>query len=96
MTYDKELFKKNLGHEKVQVIEQDFEITWELFYEHYPKKRNPDRAVKFWNGMTRTEKALAYRGVFGYKKYCAINTWYTPVLPERYLKERFYEEDYTK
>jgi hypothetical protein len=92
--YNLEAFKKDLVFDKISMVEEKVEITFDMFYEPYPNKRNRDRAEKYWNSMTKTDKINAYMGVFKFKNYCAKEGWYNPPLPERYLKDAYWNDNY--
>lgn len=79
------------------VVAAEFEVTFDMYYNSYPFKRNRHRVIAEWEKLNKSDMVIAYMSLIGYKKYCSKNSsWYNPMLPDRYLKERHFETDWNK
>lgn len=78
------------------ICESDFVITFKQFYDNYPLKRNRYKAEKVFEGMNKTEQVKAFYSLHNYKKYMNRNSWYTPMIADKYLRNREYETEWNK
>lgn len=78
------------------IVEAGFEVSFEKFYKEYPMKRNRYKAEKVWQKLNDTEKVEAFYSLLSYKKYINRNTWYTPMIADKYLRDREFETDWNK
>lgn len=78
------------------IVEAGYEVTFDLFYADYPLKRNRYKAEKVFDAMSKTDKVKAFNSLHFYKKYCTRNAWYTPMIADKYLRNREYETDWNK
>jgi hypothetical protein len=81
----------------ITVTEAEFEVSFEDFKREYPYKRNTHLAQKQWALMTSGEQYKAFVEAMNYRKFLAKQTWkQNPKLPEKWLKDKEYLNDYTK
>jgi hypothetical protein len=78
-------FKFNLE----EIIESP---TFELFYEHYPKKQQKNDAKKAWEKLSETERRSAVKYLKAYKYQLLTETWRSPLLPASYLNKKMWED----
>lgn len=80
--------------EGMLVVEEDYEIHFDLFWQAYNHKINRKRCEPIWAKLSQADKAAAYFGVEAYNKFLHANTWRKKADPEKYLKDRFWENEY--
>ncbi|MBS1641567.1 MAG: hypothetical protein JSR11_03730 [Bacteroidetes bacterium] len=80
----------------VKVEEVDFEVTFDDFKREYPYKRNTHLAEAYWPKLTSSKQYSAFIAAITYRKYLAKpnNKWQTPMLPEKFLKEEQWRNDW--
>jgi hypothetical protein len=78
----------------VIVAEAEFEVSFEDFKREYPYKRNTHLAQKFWPKMTSGQQYKAFCAAVAYRKFLEKNTWQSPKLPEKWLKDEEYLNDW--
>ena len=81
---------------KCTIIESEYVITFEMFYKDYPLKRNRYKVQKQWDKMNKTEQVKAFVSLAKYKKYLQRLEWQTPMIADRYLRDREYETEWNK
>ncbi len=79
------------------IVEAGYEVTFEQFYADYPLKRNRFKAEEVFKRMNKVEQAKAFNSLHFYKGYCTRNSsWYTPMIADKYLRNREYETEWNK
>lgn len=78
------------------IVEADYEVSFETFYQEYPLKRNRYKAEKVWSGLSKNHRLSAWNSLKSYKRYCSRNSWYTPMTADNYLRNRHFETDWNK
>lgn len=78
------------------IVEVDFVITFEMFWKEYPFHRNMFRVQKVWDKMSKTDQVKAYYNVKDYSWYLDKYDWCSPMIGDRYLRERQFETDWKK
>ncbi len=78
------------------VVESDFEVTFDKFYKDYPLKRNRFKGEAAFNKLSKTDQVKAFFSLHAYKKYLTRNTWLSPMISDRYLKDHEFETDWNK
>lgn len=89
-----ELFLKAFGESKLRVIEEGVKVSFEEFWARYNVKRNKDRSLKLWDRLSPIEQVKAYAGVLIYNKYLKANTWRSKAETDKYLKDRYWENEW--
>lgn len=85
------------GKSDLSIMESGYRVTFEQFWERYANKKNRLRAEKQWNKLSEADQVNAFFKFYLYDRYCKINaTWYNKALPETYLADRFWENDWSK
>lgn len=80
----------------VVIREEGVVVTFEQFYNDYPLKRNRYKVEQLWKKMNATDQVRAFYSLHGYKKYLHRNTWQTPMIADRYLRNREFETEWDK
>ena len=78
----------------VTVVEAEYEITFEMFWNAYNKKINKKRAEPLWKKLDKTEQIKALHGVKSYDKFLHKESWRTKADPENYLKNEMWNNEW--
>jgi hypothetical protein len=76
------------------IVETTYEVTFEMFWKAYDKKINKKRCEPIWAKLNTAERVRAYEGVKDYDKYLKKDTWRPKADPEKYLKDRYWENEW--
>lgn len=76
------------------VIEADFEVTFEMFWNVYALKINRKRAEVLWNKLSKTKQVQAWAGIAAYDKFLKKNTWRSKADPDTYLRNEMWESEW--
>ncbi len=79
---------------KATVIEADFEVTFEMFWNAYNKKINRKRCEPIWNKLSKPKQVKAYYGIKQYDKYLKVESWRQKADPDTYLRNETFENEY--
>lgn len=90
----KRLLSNNSFGQQTQVVEDGYEVTFEMFWKDYPLHRNRYKAEKLWQKLSPANQVTAFYSLHGYKKYLSKNQWQTPMIADRYLRDKEYETDW--
>ncbi|MBN8668751.1 MAG: hypothetical protein J0M30_14735 [Chitinophagales bacterium] len=77
------------------VVEADFEVTFEMFWQSYGKKINRKRAEPIWDKLSKSNKVKAYFGISQYDKFLQSVNWRKKADPEKYLRDQYWENEYS-
>ena len=77
----------------VTVVQDDFKVSFEDFWNAYDKKMNRKRCVPLWDKMTLVNRVKAFYGVREYDKYLKKHDR-IKCDPERYLKDEMFENEW--
>lgn len=95
-SYDESSFLKAFNSPTLRVIEEGFQVGFEAFWDKYGIKRNKERCIKLWDKLSEADRVKAYYSLNGYFRHLAQNTWKTKAEPDTYLRNRYFDNDYTK
>lgn len=76
------------------IVEAGFELDFPKFWEEYPLHRNRFKVEQVWNKMAKGDQVKAYFSLGAYKKYLQKNNWCSPMIADRYLRNKEYETDW--
>jgi hypothetical protein len=79
---------------RVTIVEKDYEVTFEQFWKKYNKKINKKRTQPLWDRLSKADQVKAYTGITPYDKYLAQEKWRPKADPEKYLRDRYWENEY--
>ena len=65
-----------------------------MFWEKYRYKVKRDRALNYWNKLSKADKAKAFYFLPRYYRHLANNSWKTSAEAPTYIKDRFWENQY--
>lgn len=76
------------------VIEESFEISFDMFWEKYDQKHNKQRVLQLWEKLSKAAQVKAYYGIDAYNKHLQKNTWKSKADPDTYLRNRLFENEW--
>ena len=79
---------------KAMIVEDEFEVTFDMFWIAYNKKINRKRCEPIWNKLSKPKQVKAYYGVKSYDKYLKVESWRQKADPENYLRNEMWENEY--
>lgn len=92
-----QLINGNSFTQATKIIEENYTVTFEQFWQRYPLHRNRYKAEIVYNKLSVSIQIQAYENLQQYIKYCKRNaSYYTPMLADRYLRTREYETNWNK
>jgi hypothetical protein len=88
------LINDNPFSQQTTVVEADFEVTFQMFWDTYKNKVNRIRAENLWKKISKTEQVEAYYGISKYDKFLQKNEWRTKADPDTYLRNKYWQNEY--
>jgi hypothetical protein len=82
--------------EQTVIVEADFEVSFSLFWKDYPLHRNRYKVEKIWSQLGKADQVKAFYSLKAYKRYLNKATWQTPMIADRYLRDREFETEWNK
>ncbi len=76
------------------IIESDFNITFQQFWKKYDHKFNANRCEALWDKMSKADKILAYFGLDKYHRYLYKNIGMIKLHPDTYLRNKAWLNEY--
>lgn len=79
----------------IQIDEVPQDLTFNAFWEAYNYKvGKKDRAIKYWNALTETDKAKVFRAIPKYNYWLAQRPNMDRLYPEGFLHQRRFENEF--
>lgn len=91
-----ELLKAFGQGNRLSIVEEGYKVTFDQFFDRYAIKRNKQRVQKIWDKLNEADQVNAYFKLGNYERHLALNTWKTKAEPDTYLRNRYWEGDWTK
>lgn len=88
--------KKCFGTARLDIVEQGYKITFEQWFNRYNVKRNKARCLKLWNKLSEADQVNAFFKLGLYERHLMVNNWKTKAEPDTYLRNRYWENDWSK
>lgn len=79
---------------KVTIIEADFEVTFEMFWNKYNNKVNRKRTLALWEKLSKSKQVKAFYGIDAYNKYLSKKDWRNRQDPDTYLRNETFENEW--
>lgn len=89
-----DLFNLKIKDFNAIIVEKDFEVSFDMFWNKYDKKINRKRCVVYWERLSKTEQVSAYVGITKYFTFLAKTDWRQKLDPENYLKNHSWENEW--
>lgn len=65
------------------VVEADYKVTFEMFFDEYGHKRNKARCIKPFERLSEANKVKAFVGIRRYNRHLQFNPWKNKMDPEQ-------------
>lgn len=92
-----DILKKLLSdYPNLKAAEIEDEATFDMFWDAYAHKVDKQRAEKEWKKLTKLEQWLAIDAITAYDKYLSRHAGIEKRYPERFLKNRCWETEWSK
>lgn len=89
-----DLFNSKIKDFEAIIVEKDFEVSFDMFWNKYDKKINRKRCVVYWERLSKTEQVSAYVGITKYFTFLGKTDWRQKLDPENYLKNHSWENEW--
>jgi hypothetical protein len=93
VVYD-QAFMRGFAKTELTFIQEGYEITFEMFWDKYGKKVNPDRCKALWKWMSTPDHIKAFFGIDRYNRMLQKHTWRSKADPQTYLKDKFWNNEW--
>jgi hypothetical protein len=91
-----ENFGGAFGTSNLTVVKEGYRITFDQWWDRYGLKRNRPRSEKLWNKLNIGQQVDAYFRIAQYERHLSLNSWKTKADPDTYLRNKYWESDWTK
>ena len=81
---------------RLSIVEEGYKVTFDQFFDRYALRRNKQRVQKLWDKLNEADQVNAYFKLGNYERHLALNSWKTKADPDTYLRNRYWEGDWTK
>jgi hypothetical protein len=88
------LLAGNAFSKATTIVETDFTITFEMFWQQYDKKINRKRCEPLWNKLSKNKQVTAWAGIDAYNKFLQLNSWRKKADPETYLRNEMFDNEW--
>ena len=79
---------------KATVIETDYAVTFDMFWDAYDKKINRKRCEPIWAKLTKLQQVQATLKISSYNKFLKATGYRTKADPETYLRAEMWENEW--
>lgn len=87
-------FTEAFGNSKLTIVPEGYEVSFDEFWNRYNHKVNRIRAEKEWQKLSAADRVNAFFKFPLYERHLALNAWKNKAGPDRYLKERFWQDEW--
>jgi hypothetical protein len=94
VVFNQDTFFQAFGSKTLNVIEADFKVSFEEFWNKYNLKRNKERVLKIWEKLKESEKVKAFYSLGQYDRHLQLNTWKTKADPDTYLRNKYFNNEW--
>lgn len=91
-----DIFKAAFGKSRLDVVEEGYRVSFEQWWTRYNVKRNRARCEKLWAKMSEADQVNAFFKLGLYERHLMVNNWKTKAEPDTYLRNRYWENDWSK
>lgn len=92
--YFTETFLENFPGSQLNMIEENYTVTFEMWWKRYDLKRNKVRCLALWNKLSQADQVNAYFKLGQYERHLSLNQWKTKADPDTYLRQRYWESEW--
>lgn len=91
-----DFLRTHFGKARLDIIEQGYRVTFDQWFNRYNVKRNRARCEKVWNKLSEADQVNAFFKLGLYERHLMVNNWKTKAEPDTYLRNRYWENDWSK
>jgi hypothetical protein len=89
------LVEEKFAGSQATIVEADFLVTFEMFWNKYDKKINRKRCEPLWAKLSKVDQVKAFYGIDAYLKHLTRReSWRTKADPEKYIRDRYWENEW--
>lgn len=88
-----DLIEQAFAGTQATVVEADFDVTFDMFWQAYNKKINKKRCEPIWDKMRKDQQVKAWMGIAKYDRFLK-NTTRGKLDPENYLRNEAWENEW--
>ena len=78
----------------VTIVEADYCVTFDMFWQAYDKKINKKRCEPLFNKLNKARQIAALNGIKQYDRFLKAEGWRKKADPENYLRNEMWENDW--
>ena len=76
------------------IVQAAFEISFDMFWTKYNRKLNKKRTEPLFLKLSEADKVKAFYGIAEYDKFLKRENWRQKADPEKYLRDRYWENEW--
>jgi hypothetical protein len=76
------------------VVEVDFTVSFDMFWQKYDKKINRKRCEPLWEKLPKGKQVTAWAGIDAYNRFLQLNSWRKKADPETYLRNEMWDNEW--
>lgn len=92
--YFSETFLDAFPNSQLNLIEEAYVVTFEMWWKRYGLKHNKARCLSLWNRLSQADQVNAYFKLGQYERHLSLNQWKTKADPDTYLRNRYWESEW--
>jgi hypothetical protein len=81
---------------KLECIEAEYEVTFDMFWERYNYKVEKKRTRDLWNKMSKMEQFKAFSSIAAYERFLKRKQGLEKKYPDTYLRKESFETEWDK
>lgn len=93
---DPEKLLTYFGNARLNITEEQYFVSFEQFWNRYNLKRNRERCEKLWQKLSQADQVSAFAKLSRYERHLQLNTWKTKADPDTYLRNKYWQDDWSK
>jgi hypothetical protein len=88
-------FLEAFPNSNLNVLEEGYQVTFEMWWNRYNLKHNKARCLSIWNAkLSEADRVNAYFKLGSYERHLSLNTWKNKADPDTYLRQRYWESEW--
>ena len=88
------LMNGNAFSSETSIVEAEYEITFDMFWNAYDKKINRIRCEKLWNQLSKINQIQSLNGIAAYDRFLKKKDWRSKADPETYLRNQMWNNEW--
>jgi hypothetical protein len=92
--YFTENFLDSFPNSTLNVLEEGYTVSFEMWWGRYNLKHNKARCLALWNKLSEADQVNAYFKLGQYERHLSLNQWKNKADPDTYLRQRYWESEW--